>query len=56
MSAKCGTLLSKIGSADSKPAHKMGNAEFFAPEIVISPLSGLPPVMTSLSIIYFLYC
>ena len=34
----------------SKVAAKIGNAAFLAPEIFISPLSGLPPTIINLSI------
>src|SRR5690606_5553926 len=51
VSFRSGTLASTTGSADSSPAHSMGNAEFWAPEIVTSPCSGEPPVMRSLSMV-----
>src|SRR5690242_16914935 len=48
-SRRCGTLESVSSSAVSSAAHISGNAAFFAPETRISPESGTPPWMTSLS-------
>src|SRR5688572_17199565 len=48
-SCKCGTLPMVTGpSASSVPA-RMGKVAFLAPEMRISPESGMPPVICSLS-------
>src|SRR6266705_841309 len=49
-SLRCGTLESVSCSLVSNPAHMSGSAAFFAPETRISPESGTPPWMMSLSI------
>src|SRR6185369_4621777 len=49
-SLRRGTLRNVTGSGDSKAAHNSGSAAFFAPEARISPRSGVPPVILSLSI------
>src|SRR5712691_13353286 len=49
-SLRCGTLESVSCSLVSNPAHMRGSAAFFAPETRISPESGTPPWMMSLSI------
>src|SRR5258706_3940612 len=49
-SLRCGTLESVSCSLVSNPAHISGSAAFFAPETRISPESGTPPWMMSLSI------
>src|SRR5882762_6995519 len=49
-SLRCGTLESVSCSLVSNPAHMSGSAAFFAPETRISPASGTPPWMMSLSI------
>ncbi|MCY1199244.1 hypothetical protein D9M72_106440 [compost metagenome] len=50
VSFRCGTLDRASVSAVSRLAHRIGRAEFLAPEMEISPCSGEPPVMRSLSI------
>src|SRR5687768_11396496 len=50
MSMRRGTLLSASGFAVSSAAHMIGRAAFFAPDTAISPSSGRPPLMRSLSI------
>src|SRR6266436_2287698 len=49
-SLRCATLESVSCSLVSRAAHMSGSAAFFAPETRISPESGTPPWMTSLSI------
>src|SRR5690606_30260088 len=49
MSLRCGTLRTVIGQSDSSVAARIGSAEFFAPEIRISPWSGTPPRISSFS-------
>src|SRR5688500_20331790 len=49
MSMRRGTLLSASGFAVSSAAHMIGRAAFFAPDTAISPSSGRPPLMRSLS-------
>ncbi len=51
MSCRCGTLPMLTVSLVSSEATKTGNAAFFAPEMLISPRSGVPPVTISLSMI-----
>ena len=51
-SRRCGTLSTCSGSEVRSAAHMMGSAAFFAPEMGISPCSGTPPSMTSLSTRY----
>src|SRR5712671_5788804 len=53
-SLRCGTLESVSCSSVSSAAHISGSAAFFAPETRISPESGTPPWMMSLSIRGFL--
>src|SRR5437879_3315020 len=53
-SLRCGTLESVSCSLVSNAAHIRGSAAFFAPETRISPESGTPPWMMSLSIPRFL--
>src|SRR5579859_3633681 len=48
-SIRRGTLSSASGRSVSSAAHMIGSAAFLAPETRISPSSGLPPVMRSLS-------
>src|SRR5687768_4936092 len=43
ISSSDGTFWTTHGSSVSSVAIKMGNAEFLAPEMRISPLSGRPP-------------
>ena len=50
MSCRCGMLPTLTGESASRVAASIGSAAFFAPEIRISPWSGMPPVMMSLSI------
>ena len=47
---RCGRLDNRKGSSVSKLAAINGSAAFFAPLIVISPSSGIPPVMRIRSI------
>src|SRR5258708_12196839 len=54
-SLRCGTLESVSCSLVSNAAHISGSAAFFAPETRISPESGTPPWMTSLSIRRFFW-
>ncbi len=49
MSASCGTLSTRSGSALNRPAARIGRAAFFAPAIRTSPVSGRPPAIFSLS-------
>ena len=49
MSCRWGMLPITIGSSVSRVAARMGRAAFFAPEILISPCNGAPPLMTNLS-------
>src|SRR5579872_3140518 len=51
ISSKFGTLETTHGSSVKSVAIKMGNAAFFEPEIVISPLSRRPPSMLRISIL-----
>src|SRR5713101_8856468 len=53
-SLRCGTLESVSCSLVRRLAHINGSAAFFAPETRISPESGTPPWMMSLSIRRFL--
>ena len=53
VSAKFGILVSVSGSLVSNVAAMSFNAEFFAPEIGIVPLSVRPPVIFKLSILGF---
>lgn len=48
-SRSAGTLVKVNGFAVSRAAHMIGKAAFFAPEIRISPSSGFPPTILSLS-------
>src|SRR6056297_2661708 len=48
-SLRCGTLLTVTRSDASSVAARMGSVAFLAPEMRISPCSGTPPVMISLS-------
>ncbi len=48
-SCSCGTLSTMNSSGVSRLAARIGSAAFFAPEIVTSPPSGLPPRILSLS-------
>src|SRR5512146_691377 len=48
-SIRRGTLSSTSGFSVNSAAHMIGSAAFFAPETRISPSSGPPPVMRSLS-------
>src|SRR5450830_894225 len=48
-SCKCGTLLRFRSPAVSRPAHRIGRAAFFAPEMAMSPFRRLPPLIRSLS-------
>src|SRR5579884_226629 len=50
MSRTAGMRSSVTGSAVSRQAASAGKAEFFAPLTAISPCSGLPPRIRSLSI------
>src|SRR5690606_24382139 len=52
MSCRCGRLHTVTGSSASRVAARIGRAEFFAPEMRISPFRRTPPVMISLSIGY----
>src|ERR1700733_15096076 len=49
-SFRCGTLQIVTGSDASRPAARIGNVAFFAPEMRTSPSSGTPPVICNLSI------
>src|SRR5690606_14085256 len=49
MSCRCGRLQTVTGVSASKVAARIGSAEFFAPEMRISPSRRVPPVMISLS-------
>ncbi|MNC87256.1 hypothetical protein D3C83_29670 [compost metagenome] len=49
-SRRCGTLVTVSGSSVSSAAVRIGSAAFLAPETAISPESGAPPSMWSLSI------
>ena len=42
-SCRCGTFDTVTGPSDSRQAARMGKVAFFAPEIRISPSSGIPP-------------
>ena len=55
ISLSLGTLEKVIGVSESSAAIKIGNAAFFAPEIVTSPCSGCPPIIlnASKSIFFF---
>src|SRR5262245_257611 len=48
-----GRLERRSGRSVSSAAHMIGSAAFFAPEMRISPLSGRPPVILSLSMVLF---
>src|SRR5215213_2420636 len=48
-SMRYGTLVSRKGCSLRSAAHMIGSAAFFAPEMLISPSSGRPPRMRSLS-------
>ena len=48
-SCSCGTFSTTSSSAVSRDAHRIGRAAFLAPEILISPSSGTPPRIFSLS-------
>src|SRR5690606_22047964 len=50
MSCRCGRLQIVTASSASRVAARIGRAEFFAPEMRISPSRRLPPVIISLSI------
>jgi hypothetical protein len=50
MSLSRGTLVNVTGSLVSSAAQSSGNAAFLAPEMAISPQSGTPPAISSLSI------
>lgn len=50
MSCRCGRLQTVTGVSASRVAARIGSAEFFAPEMRISPSRRLPPVIISLSI------
>ena len=52
MSCRCGTLPIRSDLSVSSDATSTGNAAFLAPEIRISPRSGLPPDTINLSIDY----
>src|ERR1035438_6949984 len=52
MSRTCGTFSRITGSSVSRAAAMQGSAAFFAPLIRTVPSSGLPPRITSLSMIY----
>jgi hypothetical protein len=48
-----GTLVRVSGFAVRSAAHMIGSAAFFAPEMRISPASGRPPLIFSLSMATF---
>src|ERR1700687_2111723 len=48
-SCKCGTFDTVTGPSASKHPANMGNVAFLAPEMRISPSSGMPPLICSLS-------
>ena len=50
MSCRCGRLATVTGPSHSKVAARIGRAEFFAPEMRISPSRRTPPVIINLSI------
>src|SRR5690606_35515524 len=50
MSFRCGTFDRTTGPPASSVPARIGNAAFFAPEILTSPSSGMPPRISSLSI------
>src|SRR5690554_6220446 len=50
MSCRCGRLAMVTASSASRVAARIGSAEFFAPEMRISPSRRLPPVIINLSI------
>ena len=50
MSCRWGMFPTLTGPSASRVAARIGNAAFFAPEMRISPSSGTPPLMMSLSI------
>src|SRR3546814_19192003 len=50
MSFRSGTFCSVMESAVSRLAHRIGSAAFLAPDTVISPFRGLPPMIWILSI------
>src|SRR5690349_18376269 len=50
MSCRCGRLATVTGPSHSKVAARIGRAEFFAPEMRISPSRRAPPVIINLSI------
>src|SRR5450830_33325 len=49
-SCRFGTFVSSRSPEVKRPAHRMGRAAFFAPEMAMSPFRRLPPLMRSLSI------
>src|SRR3982751_6601508 len=53
-SCRRGTLCSVTVSAVSRAAHSSGSAAFFAPEISTVPANDLSPLMSSLSMSFFL--
>src|SRR3989344_2835952 len=50
MSCRCGRLATVTGPSHSRVAARIGRAEFFAPEMRISPSRRAPPVIINLSI------
>src|SRR5690606_33618906 len=48
-SFRWGTLPTLTGSDASRVPHRIGSAEFLAPEMAMAPSSRAPPVMSSLS-------
>src|SRR5450432_3602982 len=48
-SCRCGTFETVTGPSASRQPAKIGSVAFFAPEIRISPSSGMPPCICNLS-------
>ncbi len=48
-SCRCGTLDTVTGPSANRHPARIGKVAFFAPEMRISPSSGIPPVICSLS-------